>query len=276
MLKRVSMLLVLSCLVAGLIGCAKAASPTPVSRGAETPPLPPMAPTSTPTQEPPSPTPTFTVKPSPTATEVLEPTATEEPEPTATPLGRPALLVPPDGLTAQLFDLMWAWEGKLGECQWFEVRIWPDQPGDQPVDYFWTRERCLRITSAMLLPGRYRWEVVAVSGDGESPGEELYPASENWSFIITRPHTLARMSVTPPTVPSRTPSLTPSPTRTRIPWAIATNTPTPTSTSEPTVPQPTVPEPTATSTTEPTVPEPTATNTPEPPPTATATTYPYS
>ena len=264
--KHASILLALLCLAVGLIGCAK---PTPtamsVSEGAEAPP---MAPTSTPTEKPLSPTPTSTEKAPPTPTEEPRPTATEEPQPSPTPTGRPELLAPPDGLTASLFDLMWAWDGKLGRGEWFEVRIRPDKPGDQPVTYFWPRERTLRVTSAMLLPGRYRWSVVVVSGDGESPGEELYPESEAWTFVMTRPRTLARMSVTPPQVPSRTPSPTPSRTRVWYPWPTSTSTPTLTATStpEPTVPEPTVPEPT--------VPEPTATYTPEPPPTPTSTVYP--
>ena len=278
--RRVVTLLVLSCLVVGLIGCTQVVpTATPSSAGEEAPPLPPATPTSTPTEEPPSPTPTFTTKPSPTFT--------EESKPTPTPERRPELLAPPDGLTARLFDLTWAWDGELGKDEWFEVQIWPDKPGDQPVSYFWTREWRLRVTSAMLLPGKYRWQVVVVSGDGESPGEELYPESEEWTFVMIRPHTLARMSVTPPPVPSRTPSPTPSPTRTWWVWPTLTYTPTPTTTDTPTptathtptptatyTPEPTVPEPTATYTPEPTVPEPTATFTPEPPPTSTATVYP--
>jgi len=278
--RRALTLLALSCLVVGLIGCTQVAPTAAVAAAeAESPPLPPPTATSTPTTEPPSPTPTFTIEPSPTST--------EEPQPTPTPERRPELLAPPDGLTAQLFDLTWAWDGELGTDEWFEVQIWPDKPGDQPVSYFWTRERRLRVTSAMLLPGKYRWQVVVVSGDGESPGEELYPESEEWTFIMIRPHTLARMSVTPPPVPSRTPSPTPSPTRTWVwptltytPTPMATYTPTPTATYTPTptatytltptathtltptateTPEPTIPEPTVP---EPTVPEPTATFTP--------------
>jgi len=281
---RTLVLLVLSCL-SKVVPTA-----TPIPAETDTPPPPPMAPTATPTPEPPSPTPSATATPMP-------PSPTPSPTASPTPEGRPELLVPPDGLTAQLFDLMWAWDGRLGASQWFEVRIWPDEPGDQPVSYFWTQERTLRVTSAMLLPGAYRWQVVVVSGDGESPGDALYPESLERTFIMSRPHTLARMSVTPPQVPTRTPSPTPTPTRTWRPWPTATYTPeitetippeptsTATSTPEPTIPpeptststtEPTIPtEPTATSTTEPTVPlEPTATSTPEPPPTATATTYP--
>ena len=268
--KRAFLLLALSCLLAGSIGCSRVVSTaTPIPAETDTPPLPPMAPTATPTREPPSPT------PPPTATEVpSSPTPTLSP----TPEGRPELLVPPDGLTARLFDLMWRWDGRLGDDEWFEVQIWPDEPGDQPVSYFWTRERRLRVTSAMLLPGAYMWRVVVVSGDGESPGEALYPESEERTFIIRRPHTLARMSVTPPEVPSRTPSLTPSPTRTWVPWPTATNTPEPTETipAEPTATATNTPELTETIPPEPTIPTatPTATNTPEPPPTATTTVYP--
>jgi len=258
--RRALTLLALSCLVVGLIGCAKLApTATPSSAGEEAPPLPPATPTSTPTEEPPSPTPTFTTEPSPTST--------EEPKPTATPERRPQLQAPPDGLTARLFDLTWAWDAELGKDEWFEVQIWPDKPGDQPVSYFWTRERRLRVTSAMLLPGKYRWQVVVVSGDGESPGEELYPESEEWTFVMIRPHTLAMMSVTPPPVPSRTPSPTPSPTRTWWVWPTLTYTPTPTATYTPTPTATYTPTPTATYTPTPTAtytPEPTATHTPEP------------
>jgi len=183
-------LLVLVCLLVAMAGCAaktpvagvlSVSTPSPVVPSVT--PLPP-APSSTPTQVAPSATPTLT----------------EQPSPTPTSTGCTLLLGPPDGLAATFVDLVWDWAGVLEADQWFEVRIRLDQPGDPPITYYWVWERRLRITSSMLAPGRYRWHVCVVRGDGEPPGTEALcpvPEAAERIFVLTGPSTQATLSVTP-------------------------------------------------------------------------------
>jgi hypothetical protein len=184
---------------------------------------------------------------------LLAPSATlEEATPTPTPAegeqaaatNAPTLLAPPDETAGSMIQLVWNWLGELGEDQWFEVQIWPDLPDAQPGVFGWQKPGSLVVTSAHLMPGKYRWRVVVVLGSGESRGEELSDFSAEGTFIITRPSTKATMSVTPPLVPSRTPSstVTPTPTQRRYPWLSPTSKPkaTYTPTYGPTVIAPTV------------------------------------
>ena len=164
------------------------------------------------------------------------------------------------GTVASLVELYWDWDKALGEDDWFELQIWP-YGQEEPSVYGWQKESTIRLTSAHLLPGRYWWRVVVVRGRGDDRAEELCEYSEAWIFTIVRPSTLAKMSITPPIVPSRTPSPTPTVRRWWYTWPTYTPTPaqpTPTFTTAPTVVQPT-----ATFTAQPTVAPPTPTRTPE-------------
>jgi len=214
--RRAVALVALSCLLAVMVGCT-AKVPTPSLPPSATPP--PISPSSTPTQVVLSSAPTQVV---PSST----PTFTREPSPTPTSTGCTRLLSPPDGLAATFVDLVWDWASMLEGDQWFEVRIRLDEPGEQPIIYYWVWEPWLRVTSSMLEPGRYRWHVCVVRGDGESPGTEAIcpvPQADERIFILTGPATQATLSVTPVATETATPSSTPSPT---WPWATATATPT--------------------------------------------------
>jgi len=290
--RRLIIWLLLSCLLASMVGC-KTETPTPTL-------VPP--PTSTPI-----PLPTSHLRSGPAVSEetgsptvaiavIVEcVTATPAEEPTSlqtsgdlsdvpTPTGRACLQCPPDGLEAALFDLVWEWQGVLADGQWFEVQIRPDEPGSKPIAYAWVNERWLRVTSSTLEPGRYRWRVVVVRGDGKSPGEALYEVSEECGFTMLSPHSQAELSLTPPTEATGTPTTTPSPTttttKTWYPWptasstatatATATATPTATSSGTVTTTPPSTPTPTAVGSLSPTC-TPTGTGTTVPPSTPTST-----
>lgn len=177
----------------------------------------------------------------------------------------PELVKVISGTVASLVELNWAWDEDLGEDDWYELQIWP-YGQEEPSVYGWQKGAKIRLTSAHLLPGRYWWRVVIVRGRGEQRGEALSGYSEAWIFTITRPHTKAQISITPPSVPTRTPSVTPTPTKRRWWYPAASATPTVEQTVKPTwtpTTRPTGIEPTATSTLESTVIQPTATFTPE-------------
>jgi hypothetical protein len=258
MISRTVRLLVVLGLVVGIAGCKPPETPTP----APTPQslvVPVAAAQSQPTSVPPTEVPPTV---GPTATPVVVQvqvvvTATPEPE---GPKG-PELLAPPDGLAATLFDLMWEWEPGLGPDEWYELQIWPDTPDAEPSVFTWLRETTRRITAAHLLPGKYRWRVVVVEGYDETRGDETSPYSEERTFIMVRPSTLASLEIELPIVPTRTP--TP-----RTYYIVVTATPT----GQATIPAPTptatgqatVPAPTATATTQATVPVATSTPTTAP------------
>jgi hypothetical protein len=130
----------------------------------------------------------------------------------------PELLEPPDEAIGSLMDLLWAWEEALGDEQWFELYIWPDDPDAEPEVYGWYKEPPVRITAANLLPGRYRWMVLVVEGQEEDRGEEVTPPSEEWRFTIVRPSVLSAMTEPSPVMPTPTPTSTPMPTNTPRPW----------------------------------------------------------
>lgn len=259
-----------------------------------------------------------TARPQATATFTPEPATATPLPPTAVPTtvpkepeGPPApeLLDPLDEATGTLFDLTWSWAQELAQDAVFVLWIWPDSEDAPPQVYELYRESPVRITSANLPPGRYRWQVVvARQADGKFT-DHLSPFSEVRVFVLVYPSLKANISATPPEKPTATASATPTATRTNTPvrqitiivvtptytftpvpptatftpeppTATPTETsvyPGPTATTEPYVP----PEPTPTPTTEPYAPpEPTATATTEPygppVPTATATTEPYA
>ena len=258
MISRTVRLLVVLGLVVGIVGCEppETPAPTPTAQSVVVPVAAAAAQTQ-PTSVPPTEVPPTV---GPTATPVVVQvqvvvTATPEPE---GPKG-PELLAPPDELAATLFDLMWEWEPGLGTNEWYELQIWPDTPDAEPSVFTWLKETTRRITAAHLLPGRYRWRVVVVEGYDETRGDETSPYSEERTFIMVRPSTLASLEIELPIVPTRTP--TP-----RTYYIVVTATPTPTG-------QATIPAPTATPTGEVTVPAPTATPTTAAP-TSTPTTAP--
>lgn len=260
--------LVLLCLLAVTVGCReKVAAPRVLPTHTPSPAIPSM----TPSRLEPSSTPTQIM---PSAT----PSPTEQPLPTPTSTGCTALLGPPHGLEATFVDLVWDWAGLLEADQWFEVRIRLDQPGDPPVIYYWVWEPWLRITSSMLEPGRYRWHVCVVRGDGEPPGTEpmcTLPEAQERIFVLTGPLTQATMSVTPTPSSTLTPSTTPTPCR--VWWPSATPTVTPTCTVTATVSS--TPTPSATASSTPTctsTPSATASSTPTYTPTASVTASPTS
>ena len=149
------------------------------------------------------------------STEVISETVAEAEAPTAsqaesaTEVTAPTLLTPADGATGSLIKLTWSWTAELGEDEWYEVQIWPDQADAQPSVFGWQQTSELSLTSAHLMPGTYRWRVVVVLGHDTSRGEELSGYSPEWTFTITRPSTKATMSVTPPVVSTRTPTPVP-------------------------------------------------------------------
>lgn len=174
---------------------------------------------------------TPTTEPTPTA---VEEAAVEPTEPSALPEG-PALVAPPDEAAGTVFDLVWAWEQELGEDEWFELQIWPDDPAAEPEAYDWYKETEERVTSATLSPGRYLWQVLVVQGREDERGEVM-----ELDYVEPMRFTLVR-----PSLRRGEPGLRP----------VATDTPTPTG-----------PTATPTETLEPTdTPQPTATDTPMPP-----------
>jgi len=206
---------------------------------------------------------------------IIEVVVTATPEPEG-PQG-PELLAPPDGLEAMLFDLMWEWEPGLRPDEWYELQIWPDDPDAEPSVFTWLKETTRRVTAANLLPGRYRWRVVVVEGYDETRGDETSPYSEERTFIMVRPSTLASLDIEIPIIPTRT--CTP-----RTQFIVVTATPTsqatipaPTATVTSTLPTPTstVAPPTATATSEPPTATPTTGATVVAPTVAPATVTPY-
>ena len=278
MAKRIILMLAVVCLlVMPMTGCKKAkATPTAVAD------LPTLQPTATDTPLPPTVTP---VPPTETPTEA--PTFTPVPqtikEPEKTEPEAPELIEPEDEAAGSLFDLTWEWDGTLGDDETFVLWIWPDDDKIAPQIYGFYSQSPVRVTSANLAPGRYRWQVVVgKEKQGQAP-DTLSPYSEVRVFIMQRPSLKANLSATPPATP--TPTNSPTPTMTRTPWptsrytpAIPTATstvmpPPPTSTPTGVYPGPTAtlegPTPTLTSV------YPGITNTPSVP-TATLTTEPYS
>jgi hypothetical protein len=171
----------------------------------------PTAPTPLPT-DPPPPTEAPTEVPAETPSTVVLP-----PEMPEGPLG-PQLLEPPDEAGGSLLDLLWVWEEPLGDEQWFELYIWPDDPDAEPEVHGWYKEPPVRVTAATLSPGRYRWKVLVVEGQGEDRGEEVASSLEEWRFTIVRPSVLGAMTEPSPVMPTRTPTPTPMPTNTPRPW----------------------------------------------------------
>jgi hypothetical protein len=259
--KRVVLILVALCLLAiPLAGCKKAKIVPTVEIV-----LPTAVPTATATLVPPTATP-VPPTPVPTATEVVA-----APEETAAP----QLLDPPDEAAGTLFDLTWAWEEELVSDAVYVLWVWPDDDDVQPQVYGLYRESPVRITSANLPPGRYRWQVVVAKQASGQFTDFLSPFSELRIFILTRPSLMANLSATPPAKPTATASPTATPTRTATPIRYITvivvtptwtRTPSATSTSTPVPPTST---PIVT-----TYPGVTPTATTAPPATTAPTTYP--
>jgi hypothetical protein len=156
-------------------------------------PTPSPTPTDTPTPTPtdtPTPTPTDTPTPLPdTPTAAL--TATDTPIPTAMPIltlyPAPILSAPEDGagVAGTFPPLYWNWNGKLGEDEYFEVRIWHESMPyrtslgwvkDPPqFDYNITDERA----------GKYYWSVIVIKDeyvrtkDWYDPKKWPYPVWEH-------------------------------------------------------------------------------------------------
>ncbi|MHB1293622.1 MAG: hypothetical protein ACYC4R_01370 [Anaerolineae bacterium] len=223
---------------------------------------------------------TLPTLPEQTPPDATEP-ATETPTPTTAPTEAgaraPELLTPAEGESGSLLELIWSWDRELGADEWFELQIWPDSDDAEPQVYAWLGEPRVRITGARLVPGSYRWRVAVVQGAGEDRTEQVSLTSEVWTFVITRPSSVATISITPPTLPTRVRTATPWPTVTRG-W---TPPPTPTRLGlgmrTPTLVRTTAVTPsvaaTATATPAPT-PSATPASYPPPPPTPTMTTYP--
>jgi len=283
MTKRIILVLAAVCLlVMPMVGCKKAkATPTAVAE------LPEVQPTATDTPVPPTATP---VPPTATSTFTPVPKAVE---PEAEEPVAPELVEPEDEESGTLFDLTWTWDGQLGNDESYILWVWPDNDKAAPRIYGFYKQSPVRITSANLPPGRYRWQVVVGKElKGQAP-DTLSPYSEVRVFILVRPSLKANLSATPPAKPSATPTLTPTNTRTPWPTAVWTRVPT-TPTVTPTVAPPTAtptevypgptatvdgPTPTVTSVypgLTPTPPAPTPTSGPYTPPDPTPTTEPYA
>jgi hypothetical protein len=276
MIKRLALLLLVLGLATSLAGCDLLKGKSPIL-----PPLPTVAPqvvtkavaTSAPTTAPTQPLVAPTVVLSPT--QALPPTLAPTKPVEAAGKNAPLLVAPPDGVTGRVLDLVWQWDKDLLPEASFEVQVWKDLPGGTPLPFGWTRDITQTVTAANLLPGPYRWRVAVVRGQGQTRAEELSDWSEERTFTMTWPSTLA----TAPAFPSPQPTIAVSPTatRTRTPtrvvvWPTAvvrTRTPTATRTATvvPATATATVVPPVATATSQ----YPLATNTPiMPVPTATS------
>jgi hypothetical protein len=139
----------------------------------------------------------------------------------------PILLDPPDEFVGTVIDLVWQWMGELQEDEWFELQIWPDTPEAEPEAYKWLKMKEERVTSAHLLPGRYRWRVAVVRGQEDCCGEEMTPWSDERVFIIAWPAIKDRLNITP-VPPTLIPTNTPRPPV--IWWPSPGPSPTPTET----------------------------------------------
>ncbi|MFP3895297.1 MAG: hypothetical protein ACLFV5_00460 [Anaerolineales bacterium] len=177
-------------------------------------------------------------------------------EPAETPVlsPGPALLAPPDEMVGTAIDLVWAWEQELGEDEWFELQIWPDDPETEPEAYDWYKEKQERITSATLSPGGYFWQVLVVQGREEERGEVM-----DLDYVKPPRFTLVRPSLRRGE-PGVAPAATDTPTLQSVYPTETPRGPTPTLTDTPVQPMPTdTPQPTSTDTPIP------PTDTPEPP-----------
>lgn len=110
------------------------------------------------------------------------------------------LFAPPDGLSASLFDFLWAWDRQLNADETFRVIVRPDAADATPALQVYTRETQVRLTAAHLAAGTYAWEVTVVSAHDATAGIEGEPvseASDARTFTMTRPSTVATLVATP-------------------------------------------------------------------------------
>jgi hypothetical protein len=194
-------------------------TPTPVTTSPPTDmPLPPATPTPTsepstasPTVTPELPTPTFTPAP-PTSTVTLEPpAATSTPlplTPTATPKPMtptpvlPNYLAPmltsPDngsGVQGEFPPLYWGWDGKLGEDEFFEVRVWHEDITTYHPALGWVKVPQFDYNVRGERKGKYYWTVIVVKGANPKPKD--WTLQPWWPYPMWEGDLVAELSPEP-------------------------------------------------------------------------------
>lgn len=142
----------------------------------ETPTYTPTSSTSTPTPTPTTPSPTPTAPSpvpidTPTATPTPAPTCTPTVTPTPTPYPSPILTGPDNGsgVQGEFPPLFWEWDGKLGEDEFFEVRIWHESIIDYHPALGWVKVPQFDYNVSGELNGKYYWTVIVVKGTNARP-----------------------------------------------------------------------------------------------------------
>jgi hypothetical protein len=126
---------------------------------------------------PPSPTFTSTYTPAPTFT--YTPTATPTPANTSTPTVTPTptpypapVLTSPDngsGVQGEFPPLYWNWDGKLGEDEFFEVRVWHEDITTYHPALGWVKVPQFDYNVRGERKGKYYWTVIVVKGANPKP-----------------------------------------------------------------------------------------------------------
>jgi len=173
-------------------------------------------------------TPTATGTATSTATASITPSATATHTPTATVTVTPAvkrypspvLISPRDKAEFEensYANLWWAWEGKLAEDEYYDVRFW--QEGEPHYGVVWTKDEFFGVLGK---PGiTYYWAIAVIRGQNGKMVAQLSPESEARRLYWVTP------TATPTFTPTATPTITPTATPTITPTATPDTTPPP-------------------------------------------------
>lgn len=119
-------------------------------------------------------TPTQTATPTPTATPTVRMLLRLTPRPTsAFPYGSPRLLAPINDVVVMGADtrivLNWASVGILDEDEWYAVRLWAPDAGDEPMTV-WTKATSWRLPGELCAEGGglFEWQVTVYTRESET------------------------------------------------------------------------------------------------------------
>ncbi|MGI5915454.1 MAG: hypothetical protein ACOX9A_03290 [Anaerolineae bacterium] len=187
-----------------------------------------------------------TVVPTPRPQEVEQPTISPTPDQDTADGAEQGIIDDDHVPTGRIVHLDWNWDWDLGQDDWFEVQIWPDDDDAEPTVFGWFKSTRLSLTRLRLLPGRYRWRVVVVRGRDENR-VELSGYSQTGIFVLEQPGVVAstitpdiddadRATATPTAVRTATATLTRVVVPTRLPPTRVVVPPTAIPSMTPTVP----------------------------------------